>query len=158
MHILIGFGIVVALVAFAFGPRPAQALVRVFAYLAGFALTAFVLWLSYIVWDEARSGHVPSAKTEAGWMAARTPSITETRGEYKIDSYKSCWKWVEGSVTTSPVPAACTDPDALSGPPGEEPRCGAACDTSHSGRPRKCLEWTNWLPATAANCKKWADK
>jgi hypothetical protein len=82
MHFLIGFGIVVGLIAFAYGSNAAQSFVRGAVAVAGLALFGLILWFAIGTWDEmqyaAKSGHA-------------------------VDAYF---------------------------PP--EPRCGYACETSHS--------------------------
>ena len=54
MHILLGFALIVGLVAFAFGPRPAQVLVQVCACATVCVLIAFVAWLANEAWEVAR--------------------------------------------------------------------------------------------------------
>jgi hypothetical protein len=107
MHFLVGFVIIVTLVAIGFGGNVAQSFVRGTIYVAGFALFAFIVWLAADTWDALRP------------MQSRTQATG-----YAIDTYF---------------------------PP--TPRCGAACETSHSGMPRACWEFFDTgVPATQA-CK-----
>jgi len=72
MHLLIGFGIVIGLVAFAFGASAARNTVRtVFGILlAGFVV--FIAWFAYAIWDELRP--IQSGKIPAAYQT--TPTVT----------------------------------------------------------------------------------
>jgi len=64
MHLLIGFGIVIGLVAFAFGEKAAQVVVG--AVLIGIP-AVFIIGFTYLAWDELRP-----ARTEKITAAYRT--------------------------------------------------------------------------------------
>jgi hypothetical protein len=151
MHFLVGFVIVIGLITFGFGARTAQAVVRATGCIILLAIIAFVTWLAYDLNDGGpeRGAKITAAyrttpaRTCVEWTNWRPTTVdnckkwsdgspTTIRTSAPLSSYAtSCWKWSTQDKTM--VPVGCDDADALTGPPGGEPRCGAACaETAHS--------------------------
>jgi hypothetical protein len=156
MHFLVGFVIIVTLVAIGFGGNVAQSFVRGTIYVVGFMVFAFVVWLAADTWSalrpmqsrtQATTGYAINTyfppRTCVEWTNWRPTTIdnckkwsdgspTTVRTSAPLSNYAtSCWKWSAQDKTM--VPVGCDDADALTGPPGGEPRCGAACaETAHS--------------------------
>jgi hypothetical protein len=152
MHVLIGFTIIVGLIAIGFGGGTARAFVRGIIYCAA----AVVLAACYMVAVEMYRTTPEAVRSERATAAYRTtPRTCEEWTNWRPTTVDNCKKWSDGSPTTvqtsaplssyatscwkwsardkTMVPVGCDDADALTGPPGGEPRCGAACaETTHS--------------------------